>query len=35
MRFVAVMACAVLLICLGVTPGHAQKRLALLIGNQA
>ncbi|MGP0092869.1 MAG: SUMF1/EgtB/PvdO family nonheme iron enzyme [Xanthobacteraceae bacterium] len=35
MRFIAVMACAVLLICLGVAPGHAEKRLALLIGNQA
>jgi formylglycine-generating enzyme required for sulfatase activity/uncharacterized caspase-like protein len=35
MRLVAVMACAVLLICLGVAPGHAQKRLALLVGNQA
>ena len=35
MRFVAVTACAMLLICLGVAPSHAQKRLALLIGNQA
>ena len=33
MRLVAAFACAVMLLCLGVLPGHAQKRVALVIGN--
>jgi hypothetical protein len=35
MRLVAAFACAVMLICLGVLPGHADKRVALVIGNGA
>jgi hypothetical protein len=35
MRLVAVLACAMLLICLGVASGHAEKRVALVIGNSA
>src|ERR1700686_3260242 len=35
MRPVAAFACAVLLICLGVSPGYADKRVALVIGNGA
>ena len=33
MRSVAAFACAVMVICLGVAPGHADKRVALVIGN--
>jgi len=33
MRLVAAFACAVMLICLGVAPGQAEKRVALVIGN--
>jgi uncharacterized caspase-like protein len=33
MRFVATVAAAVMLICFGVLPGHADKRVALVIGN--
>jgi hypothetical protein len=33
MRLVAAFACAVVLICLGVVPGKAEKRVALVIGN--
>ncbi|MGP0093877.1 MAG: caspase family protein [Xanthobacteraceae bacterium] len=35
MRRVAAFACAVMLIGLGVSPGHADKRVALVIGNGA
>jgi serine protease Do len=35
MRLVAAFACAVMLICLGIVPGHADKRVALVIGNGA
>jgi hypothetical protein len=35
MRLVAAFACAVMLICLGVAQGHADKRVALVIGNSA
>jgi uncharacterized caspase-like protein len=34
MRLVAAFACAVMLICLGIAPGHAEKRGALVIGNK-
>jgi hypothetical protein len=33
MRILAAFACAVMLICLGIVPGHAEKRVALVIGN--
>jgi hypothetical protein len=33
MRLVAAFACAVALICVGVVPSHADKRVALVIGN--
>src|SRR6202521_859753 len=33
MRHVAVFACAVMLICVGVLPSYAEKRVALVIGN--
>ena len=33
MRLVAAFAHAVMLICIGVVPGHADKRVALVIGN--
>jgi hypothetical protein len=33
MRLIAVFACTVLLISFGVLPGHAQKRVALVVGN--
>ncbi|HEY6259624.1 MAG TPA: caspase family protein [Xanthobacteraceae bacterium] len=33
MRLVAAFACAVMLTCLGSLPGHAEKRVALVIGN--
>src|SRR6202521_3621788 len=33
MRLVAAFACAVLQVCLGVAPGHTEKRVALVIGN--
>jgi uncharacterized caspase-like protein len=32
-RLVAAFACAVMLICLGIVPSHAEKRVALVIGN--
>jgi len=35
MRLVAAFACAVMLICLGVLPSRAEKRVALVIGNSA
>src|ERR1700681_4880445 len=35
MRILAKLTCALLLICLGATPGYADKRLALVIGNSA
>jgi hypothetical protein len=35
MRFVAMIACALMLLCLGVRPGQAEKRVALVIGNAA
>lgn len=35
MRLIAALACAMLLICLGTLPGHADKRVALVIGNGA
>jgi uncharacterized caspase-like protein len=35
MCFRAKLVCAVMLICLGVAPGHAEKRVALVIGNGA
>jgi hypothetical protein len=35
MRLVAAIACAVVLICLGVVPGFAERRVALVIGNGA
>jgi uncharacterized caspase-like protein len=35
MCFRAKLVCAVMLICLGVVPGHAEKRVALVIGNGA
>jgi Caspase domain len=33
MRFLAILACAVVLTGLGAKPGHAEKRVALIIGN--
>ena len=33
MRFLSIIACAVILICLGATPGRAETRVALIIGN--
>jgi uncharacterized caspase-like protein/uncharacterized protein len=33
MRLVAAFACAIMLLCLGVSPGQAEKRVALVIGN--
>jgi hypothetical protein len=33
MRFVAAFACAAMLLCLGMLPGHAEKRVALVVGN--
>src|ERR1700686_2567982 len=33
MRILAALACVVMLICLGVAPGRADKRVALVIGN--
>lgn len=33
MRFLAAFACAVMVICVGIMPGHAEKRVALVIGN--
>jgi formylglycine-generating enzyme required for sulfatase activity len=35
MRLVAAFACAVMLLCLGASPGQAVKRVALVIGNSA
>jgi hypothetical protein len=35
MRLTAPFACAVMLVCLGVVPSHAEKRVALVIGNGA
>jgi len=35
MRFVTAFACAVMLICLGALPTHAEKRVALVIGNSS
>src|ERR1700680_1332948 len=35
MRLVAAFACAVMVIWLGIAPGHAEKRVALVIGNSA
>jgi uncharacterized caspase-like protein len=35
MRLVIAFACAVLLVCVGALPGHADKRVALVIGNGA
>ena len=35
MRLIISFACAVILICLGAVPGHAEKRVALIIGNGA
>jgi uncharacterized protein len=35
MRFIAMLACTVMLICLGIAPGQAEKRVALVIGNSA
>lgn len=35
MRLVAAFASAVMLICLGVSPGHSQARVALVMGNSA
>jgi hypothetical protein len=35
MRLAAVFACAAMLMCLGGPPGHAEKRVALVIGNGA
>jgi uncharacterized caspase-like protein len=35
MRLVAAFVCALVLICLGALPGHADKRVALVIGNGA
>jgi formylglycine-generating enzyme required for sulfatase activity len=35
MRFVAAFACALLTICLGIAPGHAERRVALVIGNSS
>jgi uncharacterized caspase-like protein len=35
MRLVAAFVCAVMLICFGVAPGHAEKHVALVIGNGA
>src|ERR1700730_1683850 len=35
MRAAAVFACAAILICLGVAPGQADKRVALVVGNSA
>ena len=35
MRLFAAFACAVTLICFGALPGHAEKRVALVIGNGA
>jgi uncharacterized caspase-like protein len=33
MRHVAAFACAVMLLCIGVVPSYAEKRVALVIGN--
>ena len=33
MRFLAMLACVAMLICLGILPGHAERRVALVIGN--
>ena len=33
MRLVAAFTCAVMLVCLGVLPSYAEKRVALVIGN--
>ena len=33
MRVLAALACALVLVCAGLRPGHAEKRLALVIGN--
>jgi uncharacterized protein len=33
MRLVVTFACVVMLICFGITPGHGEKRVALVIGN--
>jgi hypothetical protein len=33
MRILAALACALVLVCAGLRPGHAEKRLALVIGN--
>jgi hypothetical protein len=33
MRVLAAIACAVTLICLGIAPSYAEKRVALVIGN--
>jgi uncharacterized caspase-like protein len=33
MRLLAAFACAVMLVCIGVLPSHAEKRVALVIGN--
>jgi hypothetical protein len=35
MRLVAAFACAMMLICIGALPGHAERRVALIIGNEA
>jgi uncharacterized caspase-like protein len=35
MRFVAALTCTVMLLCLGIPPGYADKRVALVIGNAA
>jgi uncharacterized caspase-like protein len=35
MRLVTAFACAMMLICLGVAPSHAEKRVALVIGNSS
>ena len=35
MRLVAAFICAVMLICLGIVPGQAEKRVAMVIGNSA
>jgi hypothetical protein len=34
MRIIATFACAVVLTCMGVLPGHAERRVALVIGNR-
>jgi uncharacterized caspase-like protein len=33
MRFLAAFVCAAMLICLCASPGHAEKRAALVVGN--